>query len=83
MSDDIISEISSFDAPWGKQVVLQEIACGGELPMLRIRIREGRRFTIVDLDADTAALWGNAMKDWAMRDRAMRDRAISDRAKEK
>ena len=31
MSDDIISEISSFDAPWGKQVVLQEIACGGDL----------------------------------------------------
>jgi hypothetical protein len=33
--------------------------------MLRIRIREGRRFTIVDLDAETAGRWGNLMAAWA------------------
>ena len=33
--------------------------------MLRLRIREKKRFTIFDIDAQTAARWGKAMQDWA------------------
>ena len=35
--------------------------------MLRVRIREGKRFTTMDLDWDTAARWGQVMLDWANR----------------
>jgi len=34
---------------------------------LRVRIREGSRFTILDLDPSTAAHWGGAMSAWAER----------------
>jgi hypothetical protein len=37
----------------------------GGTPMLRLRIREKKRFTIFDIDAQTAARWGQAMQDWA------------------
>jgi hypothetical protein len=46
-------------------VLLQEVAHDSGMVLLRVRIREGRRFTILDLDAETARLWGGAMVDWA------------------
>lgn len=33
--------------------------------MLRIRIREGRRFTIMDIDEETALRWSTIMTAWA------------------
>jgi hypothetical protein len=33
--------------------------------MLRVRIKEGTRFTVMDIDEATAAHWGKAMSDWA------------------
>jgi hypothetical protein len=33
--------------------------------MLRIRIREGVRFTVLDIDKETALLWSAAMTAWA------------------
>ncbi len=35
--------------------------------LLRLRIREGRRFTIMDLDPETAAHGAGAMSDWTAR----------------
>ena len=34
-----------------------DYAAGG-LPMLRVRIREGKRFTVFDIDPETARTWG-------------------------
>jgi hypothetical protein len=34
------------------------------MPLLRVRIREGRRFTVFDIDARTAADWGEALLAW-------------------
>jgi ubiquinone/menaquinone biosynthesis C-methylase UbiE len=65
MTGESVTEIDRFIAPWGKEVVLQEVAYEGGLKLLRMRVREGRRFTVVDLDAETAAHWGRAMVDWA------------------
>ena len=50
----------------GQEIELQQIdfAAGG-MSMLRVRIREGRRFTIFDLDPATARAWGDAMSQWA------------------
>jgi hypothetical protein len=33
--------------------------------MLRLRIREGNRFTVMDLDETTARHWAAAMSSWA------------------
>jgi hypothetical protein len=35
------------------------------MSLLRIRIREGRRFTIFDIDPGTASQWAQAMQRWA------------------
>lgn len=50
----------------GQDLELQQIdfAAGG-ISMLRVRIREGRRFTVFDLDPATAHAWGDAMCRWA------------------
>ena len=37
----------------------------GSMPLLRVRIREGRRFTVFDIDARTAADWGGALLAWS------------------
>jgi hypothetical protein len=65
MTDPIVSEIERFEAPYGRQLVLQHVTHESGLALLRIRIREGNRFTILDVDAATAAHWGEAMRTWA------------------
>jgi hypothetical protein len=37
----------------------------GGVNLLRVRIRQGNRFTDLDLDQVTAAHWGTAMTAWA------------------
>ena len=65
---DTVTPIASFIVPWGgQQIELQQIGFdAGGACLLRIRIREGRRFTIFDVDAVTAQAWGTAMAQWAL-----------------
>jgi hypothetical protein len=35
------------------------------MSLLRVRIREGKRFTIFDIDPATAQQWAVAMQTWA------------------
>ena len=50
----------------GQEIELQQVEyLAGGTPMLRLRIREKKRFTIFDIDAQTAARWGQVMQDWA------------------
>jgi Family of unknown function (DUF6967) len=65
MSGETVVPLTQFAAPYGRDVVLQAVEHESGLRMLRVRIREGRRFTVMDLDPDTAARWGEAMRDWA------------------
>lgn len=62
-----VTAVTRLRAPLGGQEIeLQQIDYRhGGLSLLRIRIREGRRFTIFDIDAQTAAAWGEAMLDWS------------------
>jgi hypothetical protein len=64
-----VTPLSRLRAPLGGQEIeLQQIDYRhGGLSLLRIRIREGRRFTIFDIDAQTAAAWGGAMAEWSRR----------------
>ena len=65
MSDETVSELDSFAAPWGKEIKLQAVLHDSGLRMLRIRIKEGSRFTVLDIDAQTATRWAAAMTGWA------------------
>ena len=62
-----ITTLEKFRIPLGNQEVeLQQIDhVDGGLSLLRIRIREGRRFTIFDIDPATASKWSEAMRAWA------------------
>ena len=62
-----ITELSKFKVPLGgQQIELQQIDhAEGGMSMLRVRIREGKRFTIFDVDPQTATQWATAMQLWA------------------
>lgn len=62
-----LAPVGRFTVPLGGQgIELQQVDFGaGGMSLLRVRIREGRRFTVFDIDADTAARWGEAMQAWA------------------
>ena len=63
----IISELAKLRVPLGGQEIeLQQIDhAEGGMSLLRLRIREGKRFTIFDIDPATARQWADVMQDWA------------------
>ena len=62
-----IIQLSKITVPLGNQEIeLQQIDhAEGGMSLLRIRIRENRRFTIFDIDPATAQQWATAMQSWA------------------
>ena len=67
ISLDNIRSIDKFRVPIGNQEIeLQQISyAAGGMPLLRVRIREGSRFTVFEIDSQTAQHWGQAMLGWA------------------
>ena len=59
------AEFGALGAPWGKTLEMREIEYDGGLTMLQVRIREGRRITILDLDTGAATRLGDALAAWA------------------
>ncbi len=50
----------------GQEIELQQlIHDAGGMSLMRIRIRERSRFTIFEIDPQTARDWGEAMTKWA------------------
>jgi len=64
---DKITSLDKFRVPIGNQEIeLQQIEFeAGGVPILRLRIREHRRYTIFDIDAFTAARWAEVMSAWS------------------
>jgi len=62
-----IKELAKIQVPLGGQhIELQHIDhVEGGMGLLRIRIREGKRFTIFDIDPATAIQWADVMQNWA------------------
>jgi len=65
MSTEAVTALDQFTAPYGREVTLQDVSYESGLRMLRLRIREGRRFTIMEVDAATARHWSKVMGSWA------------------
>lgn len=62
-----MTRLERFLAPYGREVILDDVVHESGMQMLRITVREGKRFTIFDLDAPTAAHWSEALAGWAKR----------------
>ncbi len=62
-----LTPLAKFAIPVGLQVIeLQQVDFeGGSMRLLRTRIREKSRFTVFDIDAQSARLWGEALLRWA------------------
>jgi len=65
VSDPALTDIARLEAPYAREIVLQEASFESGMRLLRVRIREGRRFTILDLDTATAEKWAEQMLAWA------------------
>ena len=64
---DQITQLDRFKVPLGGQEIeLQQVDYeSGGISLLRIRIRERSRFTVFEIDAGTAARWGQALMQWS------------------
>lgn len=50
----------------GQEIELQQVDYdSGGMSLLRTRIREKSRFTVFDIDPQTAQEWGQALLSWA------------------
>lgn len=60
-------ELMKIKVPLGNQEIeLHQIDhVEGGMSLLRVRIREGKRFTIFDIDPATAQQWAASMQHWA------------------
>ena len=64
---DTITPLMKMTIPLGGQVIeLQQFdhASGG-MSLLRTRIREKSRFTVFEIDPDSAKIWGETLLSWA------------------
>jgi hypothetical protein len=59
------TRIAALQAPYRREVWLDNVRFESGMQLLRVTIKEGQRFTQLDLDAETADRWGQAMLDWA------------------
>lgn len=65
MSQEKITRLNEIEAPYGRKIVLEEVLHESGLRVMRVHIREGNRFTVLDLDDKTAARFGAEMVRWA------------------
>ncbi len=60
--------LARFTVPLGQQEIeVQQIEhVEGGMPLMRLRIREGKRFTIFDIDPVTAGSLAAVLQQWAV-----------------
>lgn len=59
-----VTDLGEMNVPWGRVIQMQEVEyTGGEI-MLRLRIREGRRITDLELTPEIAGDLGNKLVSW-------------------
>ncbi len=60
-----VTRLDKFTAPYGREITLENVDYENGMRVLRVHIREGSRFTVMDIDDRTASNWGAAMTRWA------------------
>lgn len=57
--------MDQFTAPFGEEIEIRQIIHDSGVPLLRVIIRDGGKYTKLELDPATAHQWGKVMKTWA------------------
>ncbi len=65
MSNSVKTPLKSIAAPYGRQIRLDDVAYDSGMKLLRVTIREGARYTILEIDAPIALEWSEEMRKWA------------------
>lgn len=65
MTEPVRTRRDTLLAPYGREIRLDDLAFESGMRLLRVTIREGRRFTTLDLDPQRAREWAQAMSGWA------------------
>lgn len=67
MTGESRERLETITAPYGRELRLEDVQFESGMRLLRITICEGRRITTLDIDAETATAWSEAMARWAGR----------------
>lgn len=59
-----VKNFGEIEAPYGKQVSFKDVTYDNGFKLLRLRIKEGKRFTDMDLDENTIKLWQEKFAEW-------------------
>ena len=65
MTDETRTKLSTIAAPYGREIRLEDVLFESGMRLMRVTIREGHRFTIFEIDAETAIKWAGSMQSWA------------------
>ncbi|AHK78294.1 hypothetical protein M911_02900 [Ectothiorhodospira haloalkaliphila] len=57
--------MEQIKAPMGEEIELRQVMHESGVPLLRVLVRDGGRYTYLDLDPATANRWGRLMQVWA------------------
>jgi uncharacterized protein DUF6967 len=60
-----VTDIGELEIPYSRHLRLQNVDFHNGFNMMRMIWREGRRLTIVNIDAETATKLGNELLKWA------------------
>jgi hypothetical protein len=67
VSTEIKTRIATIEAPYRREIWLDDVRFESGMRLLRVTIKEGRRFTQLDLDEAAAGRCGQSMLDWVRR----------------
>lgn len=67
MIGETVTRLEKIIAPYGREVMLDDVVYDSGMRLLRITVKEGQRITILNIDSETAAHWGSSLADWAKR----------------
>lgn len=59
-----VQPLREVQAPWGKEITLTAVTYDSGMRAVRMRIREGRRFTDMELDPDTVHTLIDVLGTW-------------------
>jgi len=59
-----IKSLAQIDAPYNKKISLDQVIYDNGFALIRMRIKEGKRFTDMDLDIDTIETLNGVFSQW-------------------
>jgi Family of unknown function (DUF6967) len=65
VSDSVKTRLKEIAAPYGREIRLDDVAYASGMKLLRVTIREGARYTMLEVDAAAALEWADEMRRWA------------------